>query len=127
MNIFEKATRTKMRFDSAKGQLSVEELWDLSLTSLDFVAKQVYKKLKEETEESFIQKKSTKNVELETKLTLVKYIIKTKLDEAEAAKVKADKETQVKFLKDLLAEKKIDQMKGMTAKQIEQQIKMLES
>jgi hypothetical protein len=127
MNIFENATRSKLRFDSAKGQLTIEDLWDLSLPSLDIVAKAVYKKLKDETEVSFIEKKSSTNTELELKLTIVKYIIKTKMDEAEIAKIKAEKKTQVEFLKNLLVEKKADQMKGMTAKQIENQIKALEA
>jgi hypothetical protein len=127
MNIFENANRSKLRFDSAKGQLSIEDLWDLSLPSLDIVAKTVYKKLKDETEVSFIEKKSSTNTELELKLTIVKYIIKTKMDEAEIAKIKAEKKTQVEFLKNLLVEKKADQMKGMTAKQIESQIKALEA
>jgi hypothetical protein len=127
MNIFENANRSKLRFDSAKGQLSIEDLWDLSLPSLDIVAKTVYKKLKDETEVSFIEKKSSTNTELELKLTIVKYIIKTRMDEAEIAKIKAEKKTQVEFLKNLLVEKKADQMKGMTAKQIENQIKALEA
>ena len=31
--MFQKASRLKLRFDSPKGLLSVEDLWDLPLTS----------------------------------------------------------------------------------------------
>jgi hypothetical protein len=51
MNIFEQATRRAIRFESAKGDLSVEQLWDLPLQSrnqfdLDTVAKTVNRQLK---------------------------------------------------------------------------------
>ena len=36
-NLFEMATRNKMRFSSTKGELSVEDLWDLSDKDLDVV------------------------------------------------------------------------------------------
>ena len=41
-NLFEMATRSKLRFPSTKGELSVEDLWDLSDKDLDVV----YKNLK---------------------------------------------------------------------------------
>ncbi len=56
MNIFENASKTKVRFETSKGEVSVEELWDLSLTSLDSIAKVISKELKEASEESFISK-----------------------------------------------------------------------
>lgn len=41
-NIFEFATRNKVRF-SFKGLISVEDLWDLSLTNLDSIYKELNK------------------------------------------------------------------------------------
>ena len=58
-NLFMQATREKFRFESSKGDLSVEQLWDLPLTSrtgfdLDTVAKAVNADLKASNEESFV-------------------------------------------------------------------------
>ena len=35
MNIFEYATRAKLRFASSRGDLTVEQLWDVPLRSTD--------------------------------------------------------------------------------------------
>ncbi|MFW9602789.1 MAG: hypothetical protein ACMV1B_10780, partial [Prevotella sp.] len=60
MNLFEIATREKFRFASIKGELSVEQLWDVSLTSktgfdLDTIARTVNQESKETDTESFVQ------------------------------------------------------------------------
>ena len=63
-NLFEMATRNKLRFSSTKGELSVEDLWDLSEKDLDVV----YKNLKEQeiksSEESLLD-----DVNVDPKLT----------------------------------------------------------
>ena len=58
--MFEKATRRKLRFTSAAGLLSTEDLWDLPLTSatgkanLDDIAKALNRRLKDAEEVSFV-------------------------------------------------------------------------
>ena len=39
LNIFEKASKQKLRFVTSKGMISSEDLWDMSLQSLDIIAK----------------------------------------------------------------------------------------
>ena len=99
--MFEKASRMKLRFDISKGMCTVEDLWDLPLRSktkvtLDDLAKDLNKKLKESQEESFVVKKTTKNEELELMFSVVKHIIEVKLQEEamakDAALAKAKKE-----------------------------------
>ena len=58
-NMFEQATRNKLRFESTKGPLSVEQVWDAPLTSrngfsLDDIAKQAKRELDALSEESFV-------------------------------------------------------------------------
>lgn len=52
-NMFEIATRTKMRFPF-KGMISVEDLWDLSVQNLDKVFKTLNSQRKEAQEESLL-------------------------------------------------------------------------
>jgi len=67
MSLFETASKNKLRFSSIKGNLTTEDLWDLPLTSksgricLDNIAKQLYKELKDSTEESFVLPKTIIN------------------------------------------------------------------
>ena len=80
--MFEKATRIKLRFESKKGLLSVEQLWDLPLNSLDEIAISLNKEVKDISEVSFIKPLSNnKNKELTLKFNIVKHIIDVKLTE----------------------------------------------
>ena len=51
VNVFEVASRQKLRFDTARGQVSAEDLWDLPLTSttgkpnLDAIAVDLHNKM----------------------------------------------------------------------------------
>ena len=79
-NLFESATRNKMRFPF-KGMISVEDLWDLSLTNLDSVFKTLNAEVKKSEEESLLNTKSKEDEEISNKIEIVKYIVGVKLDE----------------------------------------------
>lgn len=127
MDIFEKATRVKLRWLTAKGSLSVEDLWDLKLTDLDLLARAANRILKEETEESFISKKTTNNSELELSLDVLKRIIEVKLKEQEDKKVKAQRAEELATLKALLADKRQDELKSLSSEEIQKRIEELKS
>ena len=52
VNIFEVATRSKMRFPF-RGNISVEDLWDLSVNDLDSIFKTLNARVKQTKEEAF--------------------------------------------------------------------------
>lgn len=79
-NLFESATHSKMRFPY-KGMISVEDLWDLSLTNLDSVFKTLNAEVKKSEEESLLNTKSKEDEEISNKIEIVKYIVSVKLDE----------------------------------------------
>ncbi len=88
-NLFEKAARGKYRFSSAKGLLTVEQLYDLPLKSgtvnLNQIAIDLNREIKETQEESFVDTKSTVDQQLVDKLEIVKHIIATIKQEQEDA------------------------------------------
>lgn len=131
MNIFEQATRRAIRFESAKGDLSVEQLWDLPLQSrnqfdLDTVAKTVNRQLNAVTEESFVSVRENPAKEtLSLKLELVKHIISVKLQEAEEARNRANKASEKEKLLRLLDEKQNEALRSLTPEEIQERLKAL--
>ncbi len=83
--LFEIATRKKYRWETEKGILSVEDLWDLKLEQLDKIAVSIYKQLKEAQEISFIKEVSSETEETQNKFNIIKYIIDTKIEEQRKA------------------------------------------
>lgn len=82
-NIFEYATRNKMRFPY-KGSVSVEDLWDLSVTELDKVFKILNSERKQSQEESLLNTKSKEDEIVDIQIAIVKHIVAVKLAEKEA-------------------------------------------
>lgn len=116
MDIFEAASRKKLRFASPKGELTTEQLWDLPLlggavnrglnTDLDTVARAVNLNLKAVSEDSFVTVSTNPmKATYELQLAVVKHIIAAKQAEAEKAKDRAAKAEKRRKLLDVLAMK----------------------
>lgn len=79
--MFEKATRMKLRFQH-KGIQTVEDLWDLSVQELD----KIFQALKKESDttagESLLQTDKKDDI-IELKISIIRYIVKVKLQETE--------------------------------------------
>ncbi len=134
INIFEIASRRKFRFESVKGPLTVEQLWDLPLTSpltasvtgakadLDSIARGVNFDLKGVTEESFVNvRPDPRKPDLETKLELVKYIIAEKIKEA------AEKTAKRRTLLDALAAREQAELTSASKEELLKQLEALDA
>lgn len=121
-NLFERAAMNKYRFPY-KGQISVEDLWDLSLTGLDSVFKQLNKLKKANEEESLLEVKSAEDVEVEDKIAIVKFIVKYKQDAALARLTeKENKEYNQKIM--AIIEKKQDQeLENMSVEELQKHLR----
>lgn len=128
VNIFEQASRQKLRFDTAIGMLSVEELWALPLTTtngkvnLDQIAVALNKELKG-SEESFVSN-SKRNELLQLRFDVVKYIIETRLQENEAKTAEVQRAANIQKMDELIAAREqqdlanlpLDELRAMRAK-----------
>ena len=103
-NIFEFASRNKVRFPF-KGMISVEDLWDLSLTNLDSIYKTLNKQVKQSEEESLLSTKASVDTELEVQIAIVKHIVSVKLAEKEAAEKSSAKKAQKQKIMSIIATK----------------------
>lgn len=124
-NIFEVATREKMRFPF-KGMISVEDLWDLSVQNLDKVFKTLNSQRKEAQEESLLNVRSSEDEVLDTQIEIVKYVVNVKLEE-QAARVKAaeNKEKKQKIMA-LMAKKDDEEMENMSREELQKLLDELE-
>lgn len=103
-NIFEYVTRNKVRF-SFRGLISVEDLWDLSLTNLDLIYKELNKQLKHTKDESLLNIKTQKDELLNVQIEIVKYIVSVKLAEKEAREKTSAKKAQKQKIMSIIAAK----------------------
>ena len=125
MSIFQQASRLKLRFDSNKGLLSSEDLWDLPLTStvnrdnLDDIAKKLYKQLKDSNTESFVVKAVKTDEVLQLKFDIVKTIIDIKVAEAEKATVAREAKEKKQRILALIAQKQDEQLAGTSLEELQ--------
>lgn len=120
--LFELAVRKKYRFPF-RGQISVEDLWDLSITNLDAVFKTLNKEKKQSEEESLLSVKSEADKEVENKIEIVKYIVAVKQAEA-AERISAKEKAQRKQKIAAIIERKQDE--ELESKSIEELMKIIE-
>lgn len=117
MKMFEAAIRNKYRFPSTVGALTVEDLWDLPLTSkrgvsLESVAQAVYKELKEaEGQKSFVHDESVESTELSAKLDIVQYIIGIKKGELKVKLEAKERKEKKEKIMSIIAQKEDEQLK----------------
>jgi len=132
-SMFEIATRTKLRFASTKGELSIEQLWEVPLRSkddfnLDVIARSANKALKALTEESFVETtRSPAQTKMELALDLIKYVIETKKDEEDTAKKRAANKIEKEKLLEILADKQAGKLSELSEKELQNRIKALET
>lgn len=121
--MFETATKKKFRFPF-KGQISVEDLWDLTAEQLDSVYKALSREKKTMDEPSLATETNETDSDLEMKIAIVKHVYAVKEDEKKRRLRRAEVLAQKRRLKDLIADKEDEALKN---KSIDDLQKMLDS
>ena len=124
--LYKKAAQVKLRIQTCKGLLSVEDIWGLSLANLDAsirsLAPLVKKYQTEDSDLDFLSSNSgTKNEEislLELSFEILKDVYITKKEEANAkAKARETKEFNQKIMS-LIAEKQENSLKDKSVEEL---------
>ena len=132
-NLFIRATRLKLRFASVKGELSLETLWEVPLRSkdafnLDEVFRTANRAWKAATEESIVETKKTKEHQrLELAVEVVRFVVKTKLDEEEAAAKRADRAKEREAILTVIEEQEKEKLGAASAADLRRRLKALEA
>lgn len=132
-NIFEYATRNKLRFASVRGELTVEQLWEVPLRShdelnLNVIAKRANEVVKILSEENFVDDavSSPGRTQADMRLAIVKHIILAKVEDEKAAERRVANRAKKEQLLNALAEKQAGKLTEMTEAQLKKQIEALD-
>lgn len=130
MNIFERAARSKLRFESLAGYITTEDLWDLPLVAtkranrnervdLDTIARATSSALRGMDQDSFVEMKpDPRKVVYELQLEILKHIIASKVADQQAAETRAAKAEQRRVLTEALAQKESSEIGAMSKEEI---------
>ncbi len=122
MELFEIATKKKYRFPY-KGIITVEDLWDLNVTALDQIFKNLNKRLKEMGEESLLKTKSTEETDIENMVEIVKHIVVVKEQEKTNRLAQKERDAKKQRIMSIISDK---EDKALTELSTEELRKMLD-
>jgi len=125
MEIFEKAVRLKVRFLSRRGPLTVEDLWDLPLTELDAIYKQMNVKAKAAKEESLLEVRSDEDRLTDLTISIVKHIVTVRLEEQEQRKTAAANKAKKDKILEILAKKQDASLESMSEEDLKKMVESL--
>ncbi len=120
--MFEKASRLKLRFQSSKGNLSTEDLWDLNLQQLNTVAKSLNKKLKESEEDDFLEEKSEEDTITKLKFDIVLSVLETKKNENKLHREESKKRVEKQKILEILAKKQDESLENMSEEDLKKEL-----
>ena len=123
MSNFLKATQQKLRFQTPRGVLGTEQLWDLSLEELDQVAVQLDEGYKNSKGKSFLNKKTKKDKTIKLKLDIVLQIISIIQEEQEALQTAAETKSHNQKILGLIAEKQNAELAGKSVEELTEMLK----
>lgn len=115
--MFETAVRNKLRFPY-KGEISVEDLWDLPVPSLDSIFKKLNVQAKQANEESLLDIKSKEDEVLDLKIEIIKYIVTTKLAEEKARLNARERREKKQKLSAILYSKQEQELQNKSAEEL---------
>ena len=126
--LFEMASQFKFRYPF-NGMINTEDLWDLSLTQLDCVYRNLRQDLKAVSTDSLASTmaadEAVKAQDIENKIEIVKYIFNSKQSAAELERMAAVNAMQRKRIMDVLAKKQDSALENMTEEELTEMLNSL--
>ena len=124
VNIFEQASRKALRFQTVRGELTVEQLWQLNLDKGEVNLYQLATELvadvnnKPQKELSFFKKKTNKNELAELKFAIIEHIVITKVSEIEENESAAVRKSEIDEIDRLISQKEAESKSSMSLEEL---------
>ena len=130
MHAFALLTKQKIRFMSPRGPLSVEDLWDLPLTSttglsLDIISTTVLTEQDNVPRKSLVVKTSKEDKIVNAKIEVLKYIIQTKQEELEAKELAKTNSVKRQQILEALSELETGELKSKSKEELLKELEKL--
>lgn len=125
INMFEEASRQKLRFQTTAGLISTEDLWDLTLKKLDDIAVAINEKISATAKSSFLTPKSSPNETMSLALSILIHIITVKQEDAKKSKDAAERRAQRAKLLEMVEKKKDSELEGLSVEDLMKKIEAL--
>ncbi len=120
---YKEASKQKLRVSTSKGPLSVEQLWDLSLTELDKLAVELEESFENSKGKSFLDKQTTKDKGLKLQFDVVLDILRSKQEDQEAAQTARENKEHNEKILELISEKQGEALKGKSIPELKKMLK----
>lgn len=117
MELFKLAAKEKYRFPF-RGNISVEDLFDLTTSQLDVVYKELGSQVKESSD-SLLKEISTEDKELKNKIEIVKTIFEDKVKEKQLKELALAEKQRKERIKELIAKKKDQDLADKSIEELE--------
>lgn len=131
INLFLLASRKKFRFPSEKGELTVEQLWDIPLTSrsgfsVNNIAIEVNRELRSLEEDSFVEtSRNPRRDTLRSMLELLKIVISVRQEEAQRASAAAERATKRQKIMEAIEAKEQEELGSVSLDDLKLQLAAL--
>lgn len=120
--MYKLASKQKLRVPTTQGNLSVEQLWDLSIPQLDALAVSLEETHKTSARKSFVVKKTIKDKTAKLRFDIVLDVLTTKVEEQEASSNAAETKAHNNKILDLIARKKEGELEGKSVAELEKML-----
>lgn len=132
--MFEQASRLKLRFATTRGEVTVEDLWDLPLTStvarpsLDAIALALHVEIRNTLEVASFVAQPVPNAAGDTlrlKFEIVKHVIAVRIKERDELRAAADRKEKKQRLLELIARKEDEALGSKSVDELRQMVESL--
>jgi hypothetical protein len=121
--MYKEATKQKLRFQTSRGSLSVEQLWDLPLSELDALAVSLQENYNNSKGKSFLETRTTKDKGLKLQFDVVLDVLQSKVEDSELARTASETKEHNQKILTLIKEKQDGALAGKSIKELEKMLK----
>lgn len=121
--MYKEASKLKLRIPTPVGQLSVEQMWGLSIPQLDEIAVSLEDSVNKSQRKSFIAKSSVEDKVAKLRFDITLDILETKVASSEAEANRLETKAHNDKILSLIAEKQDNDLKDMSVEDLKKLLK----